>query len=120
MNIDIQARNFNLTGSILREVEKRIGYTLGNRYDKIEHITVRLGDINGPKGGNDKSCRIRVAIPGQKDVFVEDIEADLYTAIHRAADRANRTVARRLARERQRAIRTWKRPIEDEHVVQYN
>ncbi len=63
---------------------------------------MKLSDENGPRGGEDKRCRVRVGVDGPQDVVVEDVESDLYIAIDRAADRAGRVVARRLERQRTR------------------
>ena len=100
MNIDIQARDFSLTQALRSHVERRVGFALSTRYDRIKRILVRLSDINGPRGGRDKRCRLYVALPGQADVVIEDTQADLYAAIDRAADRAGRAVSRKLARLR--------------------
>lgn len=105
MNIDVQARDFSLTEALSAEIERRVIYPLSRRHDQIKRIVVRLGDVNGPKGGEDKYCRIKVEMPGQKDVYVEDVESDMYTAIYRAADRVSRTVSRRISRLRERSIR---------------
>lgn len=105
MKIDIQALGFSLTNALMREVERRVMEPLSARHEHISRIQVRLGDVNGPKGGKDMYCRIRVEMPGQKDAFVEDIESDMYMAIYRAAGRVNRTVSRRLSRVRERHIR---------------
>jgi len=61
---------------------------------------VRLSDINGPRGGLDKRCGIEIRLKGASAVAIEDTEADLYVAIDRAAERAGRTLDRRLARQR--------------------
>jgi ribosome-associated translation inhibitor RaiA len=61
---------------------------------------VRLSDENGPRGGRDKRCRIRVGIAGAQSVVIEDTEADLTVAIDRAAERAARVLVRRLERQR--------------------
>ena len=114
MQIDIQTRGFSLSEALRQQVLRRIGYFLSSRYDQIDRIAVRLFDINGPRGGDDKCCRICVSLPRQSDVVVEDTEADLYVAISRAADRATRTIGRRLSRRRQRPIRTIPRLIEDQ------
>jgi len=98
MNIDIQSRNFSLTTALRSHIKRRIGFALSTRYDQIKSILVRLSDINGPRGGNDKCCQLHVVLPGQADVVIEDTQADMYVAIDRAADRASRTVSRRLAR----------------------
>lgn len=100
MQIDIQARNFQLTNALRGHVERRLGFALSTRDDHIQRIRVRLSDINGPRGGEDKCCHIQVILPRLPDVVIEDTEEDLYAAIDRAADRAGRTVGRRLTRQR--------------------
>lgn len=100
MQIEIQARDFSMTRPLREHVERRLGYALGTCYRHVGRILVRLSDINGPRGGDDKRCHIEVTLPGQAAVVVEDTEADLYVAINRAASRASRTVLRRLGRRR--------------------
>ena len=106
MQIEIQARNFSLTPAMRGHVKRRLGFALSSRYEHIERILVRLSDINGPRGGNDKCCHIQVVLPQLADVVIEDTESNLYVAIDRAADRASRTVARRLTRQRDKAMRS--------------
>jgi ribosomal subunit interface protein len=102
MQIEIQALNFSLTNALRGHIERRLGFALSTRDDHIQRIMVRLSDINGPRGGEDKCCHIHVVLPQLPDVVIEDIEEDLYAAIDRAADRVGRTVGRRLARHRDR------------------
>ena len=106
MQIEIQARNFPLTQAMRGHVERRLGFALSTRHEHIQRILVRLSDINGPRGGHDKCCQIQVVLPQLADVIVEDTESNLYAAIDRAADRASRTVARKLARQRDKTIRS--------------
>ena len=98
MKIDIQARDFSLTDSILTFIKDRLNLVLSARFDQIKKITVRLSDVNGPRGGKDKRCQICISLPRLKDIVIEDVQSDLYVAIFRASDRASRTVNRRLAR----------------------
>ena len=99
MQIDIQALNFSLTEALAAYIERRINFMFSSRYDQIKRINVRLMDINGPRGGEDKRCRIHITLPRLSDIVIEDTELDLYVAIDRATDRAIRTVHRRLARQ---------------------
>ena len=107
MQVDIQARDFSLTEALRSHIGRRLGFALSNKDEFIQHVIVRLSDINGPRGGADKCCHIQVVLPKLSDVVIEDTESDLYVAIDRAADRAGRTVARRVARQRDtiRALR---------------
>jgi ribosomal subunit interface protein len=112
MNIDIQSRDFSMTNALRSYIRRRLGFALSTRYDQIKHILVRLSDINGPRGGNDKCCHLHVVLPGQADVVIEDTQSNMYVAIDRAADRASRTVARKLARLRsQRRNRMLAEPV---------
>ena len=114
MQIEIQARNFPLTQAMRGHVERRLGFALSTRHEHIQRILVRLSDINGPRGGHDKCCHIQVALPQLADVIVEDTESNLYAAIDRAADRASRTVARKLARQRDKTLRTGPRALQEQ------
>ncbi len=98
MKVSIQAKEFSLTDSMRTYVKDRINYLFGARFNQIQRITVQLGDVNGPRGGVDKRCQVRVTLPRLKEVIIDDVQADLYVAIFRAMDRASRTVTRRLDR----------------------
>ena len=108
MLIDIQARNFSLTNALRGHIERRLAFALSSRDEHIQRIVVRLSDVNGPRGGEDKCCHIQVMLPKLTDVVIEDIEVDMYVAIDRAADRAGRTVNRRLARQRDNSRSSFK------------
>jgi len=97
MQIDIQSHGFALTRALHEYAKRRLRFGLLHAGDRVRRVTVRLVDVNGPRGGIDKRCRIRVTLNGLAAVVIEDAEADLYRAIDRAADRLGRTVMRRLA-----------------------
>jgi len=61
--------------------------------------------LSVPRGGIDKRCCIQVTLKGPAAVVIEDTESSLYHAIDRAADRAGRSVMRRLARHNERPAR---------------
>jgi ribosomal subunit interface protein len=100
MRMEIRSQGFSLTEALRDYVRKRLAYGLSYGDQAISRIRVRLADINGPRGGLDKRCQIEVLLKAAPTVVIEDVEADLYVAIDRAAERAGRTVARRLARQR--------------------
>ncbi len=110
MQMDIQSQGFPLTDGLRDYLMKRLAYGLNHGDEHITRVTVRLSDINGPRGGADKRCLIEVRLKAAPAVVIEDTEADLYVAIDRAAERAGRALARRLARQREFAPgpRTWR------------
>ena len=109
MQIDIQARDFSLTDALRSHAERRLRFALSCCDDHIQRIAMRLSDINGPRGGADKRCHLRVVLDGLPDVVIEDIEADLYVAIDRATDRAGRTLLRKI--DRQQTLLKQGRPL---------
>ena len=50
MHIEIQARDFTLTGALREYVERRLGFALSTRVHHIQRIVVRLSDANRPRG----------------------------------------------------------------------
>ena len=107
MQIEMQALDFTLTQALRDHLRRRLDFALSTRYDQIQRIQVRLSDVNGPRGGADKCCQIHIVLPRQSDVVIQDTETDMYAAINRATERASRTINRRLARGRDRSIRSY-------------
>ena len=60
---------------------------------------MRLTDENGPRGGVDKRCALRISLPGQQAIVIEQQESNLYVAIDAAAERAGRAVSRHVGRQ---------------------
>ena len=113
MNIRIQARGFDLTEGLQMHALRRIRFALDWARHDVRIVDVRLSDVNGPRGGIDKACQIRIPLAGHPLIVVEDIDADLYAAIDRAAGRCERTLARRLGRHREhREVRLHRDAIE--------
>lgn len=100
MKIDLQARHFALTKALRTHVVRRLGFALNAGADQVQRVLVRLSDINGPRGGADKRCKIQLVLPRQADIVIENTEENLYAAIDRAANRAGRTLRRRVTRYR--------------------
>lgn len=104
MNVDIRCNGIRPTEALRQHVERRLNFALG-RFPQVLRATVRLGDINGPRGGIDKSCRIALRLSRQPPMVIEDIDHDLYVAVDRATDRASRAVSREHQRRRADARR---------------
>lgn len=100
MQIDIQARGFTLTDALREHVERQLQFAIHRLQEQVVRVSVRLSDINGPKGGKDQQCRIQIHVGGIPDVVIEDTEENLYVAITRATSRAGRTLRRNLRRAR--------------------
>ena len=100
MQLHIKGQNLFLAPAVIERTKRRLGFALSRFADRIDRVTVRLADLNGPRGGVDKQCRIVVRLRSGGEVVIEDTATDLETALDRGADRVQRAVARALARMR--------------------
>ena len=71
MRIDIRGAGFRITAPLLDHTERRLRFALTRSSDRIKRVVVRLGDINGPRGGADKFCRMQVHIEHAPPVLIE-------------------------------------------------
>ena len=98
MRIDVQGLGFPLTAALLNHTERRLRFALTRTSDRIMRVVVRLGDANGPRGGEDKFCRMQVYLERAAPVLIEDAGVDLYAVIDRVAERAGRNAVKRVDR----------------------
>lgn len=101
MRVAIQSSGFEMTNALRLYTEHRLATALGWARGHLRKLAVWLSDVNGPRGGVDKRCKIQVQLDSGREVIIEEREADLYAAIDRAAERADRAVVRQVERSRQ-------------------
>lgn len=97
------------TGSVLDAADRdylrrKLGRKLGKFAESIERTSVRVDDVNGPRGGTDKRCQIKVVLSGLPSVVVEEQHESVQAAMDRALARTERAVRRTLQRRRDQAI----------------
>lgn len=100
MQLQIHRQNIRLDQGQLEEIERRMMFALDQFDSWVVDATVYVEDINGNKGGIDKSCRVLVNLRSGKTIKVEDIDAELMAAVARAADRLSNAVGREIERKR--------------------
>jgi len=94
MRIDIRPSDTWPDTSVVL-ARKRLEFALGRFAGRVRSLTVRLTDLNGPRGGLDKKCLIAVRLNRPRHVIViEDIDVDHNAVVSRAAERASRAVSR--------------------------
>jgi ribosome-associated translation inhibitor RaiA len=98
MKIDIRSSNVPLSAALRDHTAHRIRLALRSMASRIDRVVVRLVDVNGPKGGPDKVCRMDVRLLPAGRLFVEATEADAYVAVIQAARRLDESASRRLGR----------------------
>ncbi len=100
MHVEIRAKNLRLHGTAREEMERQVRFALSRFAGRISLVTVGLSDLNGPRRGADKLCRLVVRLIRAGKVTIEEINANVAAAVGLAADRAGRTVGRELHRRR--------------------
>ena len=96
-----------LSPSLAPLARRRLEFALGRFGARVRSLTVRVADLNGPRGGLDKRCLVAIRLTSPRRlIVVEDTAAEAEVAIGRAADRASRVVARAV-----QTLRDW-RPLE--------
>jgi CBS domain-containing protein/ribosome-associated translation inhibitor RaiA len=83
-------------------MRRKLGRKLGKFGRFIERASVRIEDVNGPRGGIDKRCRIKVVLKGLPSVVVEQQHEALQAAMDGALERTERAVRRSVQRRRTR------------------
>ncbi len=103
MQFEIQGRGFPLTAPLLTHAERQLRLALSRASAQIRRVVVRLGDTNGPRGGEDKYCRMQVYLKNAPPVMIEGTGTEMYAVINRSAERASRNVVKVLDRQRRKA-----------------
>jgi ribosome-associated translation inhibitor RaiA len=85
-------------------IRGRLGFRLGKFARHIERITVRFSDVNGPRGGVDTVCGIKVVLSGLPSVVVAEAAHTPVEAFNRADDRVERAVRRSIGRAQGRGL----------------
>jgi hypothetical protein len=75
---------------IRSQLSRRLGHTAG----LVERITVRFDDVNGPRGGMDAVCRIKVVMSRRPSTVVEKRAHTDATAFAHAVQAVGTTIAR--------------------------
>jgi len=85
-------------------IARKLGMKLGKFASSIERITVRLSDTNGPKGGHDQRCQIKVVLSGLPSVVVNQTDSTVLRTVDPAIEAVAIAVRRRLQRRRMKPL----------------
>lgn len=81
---------------IRTQLARRIGHAAG----LVERISVRFEDVNGPKGGVDTVCRIKVVMSGRPSLVVEKRASSHAKAFAQAVSAVSTSVRREQGKHR--------------------
>jgi len=86
-------------------IRRKLGRRLGKFARSIERVSVRTEDVNGPRGGVDQLCRIKVVLSGLPSVVFEERDASLTAAVDGALAGIEKGVRRAVGRRRMKSRR---------------
>jgi len=100
MKLTIRTRHVVLTSEMSAEIRQRLERSFDRVQPWIHGIDVMIADINGPKGGADKQCRLRIRGRSLPSIVIEHVGVDTLATVAVVAERAEQAVLRRMARRR--------------------
>ena len=89
-------------------IRRKLGRKLGKFSRHVERSSVRIEDVNGPRGGVDQRCRIKVVLNGLPSVVVEERHEMLQAAIDGALARVALAVRQATDSRRSKGTRRGK------------
>lgn len=100
MHIALLHRDESHHADLSEAVVRRAQRLLGRITCRVAALTVSIIDLNGPKGGIDRQCRVEARLHDGDLLHVQARSAE----VGKALDSALHKLARRIVRERQRSI----------------
>lgn len=100
MKVHVRFRGLQLSGALREFVLRRVHFQLSRFGHELTAVVVRVGDVNGPRGGIDKRCQVTVRGPRVRSSTLQETSSDAYAAVSSAVDRVARTVGRGIERAR--------------------
>jgi CBS domain-containing protein/ribosome-associated translation inhibitor RaiA len=104
--VHIRAMGIQVSPEDREYMRGKLDRRLAKFSDSIERVSVRVRDVNGPRGGVDRECQIKVVVAGLPSVVFEAQDADLRAAADAALTGVQRALRRTVERRRTKPIRS--------------
>jgi ribosome-associated translation inhibitor RaiA len=111
MEVEVRIQGTDPADAVRAYTARRLRFALGRFASRTGRITVRISDTNGVRGGVDQRCHISAELLPSGKVELDQIGADLFSAIDRAIERVGQAFRREIqrtrgARTRRESVRT--------------
>lgn len=77
----------NGDSNMATRVEEITRSRLGRIEDRLTRVEVHVGDVNGPRGGDDKKCAVEARPAGMSPISATDQAASIEAAVVGATDK---------------------------------
>ncbi|MGF1582420.1 MAG: HPF/RaiA family ribosome-associated protein [Gemmataceae bacterium] len=100
MHVEIRRQGLELFPRHKHFLTDKVHNVLRNFQNHVHRVSAFLSDINGPKGGINKRCRMLVHLKSEGTVVVQHTGESITSAIGGALDRLGQAIRRKLFRKR--------------------
>lgn len=118
MELTITDLNVGLSNENLSRIRQKTRRMFGKICDSVKAINVTIDDINGPKGGKDKNCRIIIYTKGIPDIVITDNQVSVMSAVNISLSRARMALLRKVKRK-QKQKPAWTEKTLDAGLEKY-
>jgi putative sigma-54 modulation protein len=99
MELTITDLKMELSTENLSHIQKKILSMFSKFCERVQVIKVTIDDVNGPKGGKDKQCRVVIYSKGIPDIVITDNQTSVMSAVNIALSRARLSFLKKVKRK---------------------
>jgi putative sigma-54 modulation protein len=99
MELTITDLKMELSTENLSHIQKKILSMFSKFCERVQVIKVTIDDVNGPKGGEDKQCRVVIYSKGIPDIVITDNQTSVMSAVNIALSRARLSFLKKVKRK---------------------
>jgi hypothetical protein len=98
MQLSVRINDGNTTPAARRNLIESVDHALSKFANHLRRVSLSVTDINGPRGGKDKHCRLVLHMNRMQPIVIEDLDFSVGGVIHQSIERAVYTVSQRISR----------------------
>lgn len=102
MKIEVRLLGIDPPADFVEQAERRCHAALSRFAREVRAVSIRVVDVNGPRGGVDKDCQLVVETRRFGTTATSAVHHDLYAAVAQSLERAGRTLGATIERARAR------------------
>ncbi len=107
MRLMVRSLNVKVTPTLQDYISRRLEFALRRFSAHIDRVAINLTDLNGPKGGLDQHCVVKVFLKPSGIVMAEATDITVEAAVNQAIERVVRQIKK--SHETRLTLRAHKR-----------
>lgn len=113
MKLEIRGLKIEITDSLRTYAQRRLCFALDRFAERIRTVRLKLGDMNGSRGGVDKRCQLGILLAHSSPITLESRASTVQGAVDRIASKVRSFIERRFVRrqEQRRFRKADRRPF---------